>query len=64
MLVAYNVAAEPRQDSVVVDASLHKPGDSLRYLYGNTGSVSVERAPDGTMFVRLPLDSHQFVILA
>jgi hypothetical protein len=26
--------------------------------------VSVERAPDGTMFVRLPLDSHQFVVLA
>ena len=64
VLVAYNVAAEPRQDSVVVDASLHKPGDSLRYLYGNTGSVSVERAPDGTMFVRLQLDSHQFVVLA
>jgi glycosidase len=64
VLVAYNVAAEPRQDRVVVDASLHQAGDTLRYLYGKTGSVSVERAPDGTMFVRLPLDSHQFVVLA
>jgi hypothetical protein len=47
VLVCYNVAAEPRRDSVVVDASLHQAGDTLRYLYGKTGSVSVERAPDG-----------------
>jgi hypothetical protein len=58
------VAADPRRDSVVVDASLHQAGDTLRCLYGGTGSVSVERAPDGTMFVRLPLTSHQFVVLA
>jgi hypothetical protein len=33
-------------------------------LYGKPGSVPVERAADGTTFVRLPLEAHQFVILS
>ncbi|HYS93214.1 MAG TPA: alpha-amylase family glycosyl hydrolase [Candidatus Acidoferrales bacterium] len=63
VLVAYNVAGQPRNDRVIVDASLHQPGDTLRYLYGNSGKVPVERAPDGSMFVRVPLASNQFVVL-
>src|SRR6266487_1833824 len=59
VLVAYNVAGQPRNDRVIVDASLHQPGDTLRYLYGNSGKVPVERAPDGSMFVRVPLASNQ-----
>jgi hypothetical protein len=57
------VAGQPRNDAIIVDASLHKPGDTLRYLYGNSGGISVERAPDGSMFVRVPLRSNQFVVL-
>ncbi len=63
VLVAYNVAGQPRQDAVIVDATLHKVGDVMRYRYGNTGSVPVERAPDGSTFVRVPLAPHQFVVL-
>lgn len=63
VLVAYNVSGQPRADGIIVDASLHKPGDTLRYLYGNSGSVPVERAPDGSRFVRVPLRPHQFTIL-
>ena len=63
VLVAYNVSGQPRTDGVIVDASLHKAGDTLRYLYGNAGGLPVERAPDGSMFVRLPLQPHQFVVL-
>jgi hypothetical protein len=58
------VAAQSRADAVIVDASLHRVGDTMRYLYGSTGGVGVERAPDGSTFVRLPLAPHQFVVLA
>jgi alpha-amylase len=63
VLIAYNVSGQQRNDGIIVDASLHKPGDTLRYLYGNSGSVPVERAPDGSLFVRVPLRSHQFTVL-
>jgi alpha-amylase len=63
-LVAYNVAGAPRTDAIIVDASLHRAGDTMRYLYGGTGTVAVERAPGGAAFVRVPLGPHQFVVLA
>jgi len=63
-LVAYNVAGAPRADAIIVDASLHQAGDTVRYLYGGTGTVAVERAPGGAAFVRVPLGPHQFVVLA
>lgn len=63
MLVAYNVSADARSDRVVVDAGLHKPGDTMTFLYGKSGTVNVEQAPDGTRFVRLDLPGRQFVIL-
>jgi len=62
-IVAYNVGGQPRNDGIIVDASFHKAGDTLRYLYGSSGGVPVERAPDGSIFARVPLQSHQFVVL-
>ncbi len=63
VLVAYNVSGERRQDCVVVDARLHRNGDSTSYLYGDTGTRTLEQADDGTLYVRLPLEPQQFVIL-
>lgn len=63
-LVAYNVSAAARTDCVVVDASLHRQGDNLTYLYpGNKAPATVEKAPVGTHFVRLNLGGHEFAIL-
>src|SRR6266853_1121103 len=63
VLVAYNVSGERRQDCVLVDASLHRKGDAMTYLYGDLGSRTLDQADDGTLYVRLPLEPHQFVIL-
>jgi glycosidase len=64
VLVAYNVSSSPRSDRVVVDADLHRASDAtMTFLYGAVGSVPVEKASDGTHFVRLDLGGHQFVIL-
>jgi alpha-amylase len=67
VLVAYNTSTtERREDCVVVDWRLHRPGDRLRYLYGAQGEVEVLRHPDpdnDALFVRLPLAPMQFVIL-
>ncbi len=65
VLVAYNVSSAPRSDRVVVDADLHQPGDTMTYLYPKgKGDVTVERGSDGTTFVRLDLDGHQFAVLS
>jgi hypothetical protein len=63
VLVAYNVSDQKREDSVVVDSSLHQSGSSMSFLYGKTGSVAVQRAGNGTAFVNLPLEPHEFIIL-
>jgi glycosidase len=64
VLVAYNVSATERKDCVVVDADLHRPGEKMTYLYpGTKGTAAVEQAANGTAFVRLDLDGHQFAIL-
>jgi glycosidase len=63
-LVVYNVSAESRRDCVIVDASLHKEGDHMNFLYGGSGAtVVVQSATDGSLFVRLDLEGWQFVIL-
>lgn len=63
ILVAYNVAASARQDHVIVDASLHRDGDALTFLYGGSGTVPIQSAPGAGRFVRLDLAPHQFVVL-
>jgi glycosidase len=63
ILVAYNVANSDRHDSVIVDATLHKDGSTMRLLYPNPGTVTVRTAGDGSRFVKLDLAPHQFVIL-
>jgi len=63
VLVAYNVSAAARTDSVVVDSGIHPAGASLTFLYGGNGAVTVSSAPNGTCFVKLNLAPRQFVIL-
>lgn len=63
VLVAYNVSAQARNDRIIVDGSLHQSGDTMNYLYGKAGGVQVQRALDSSLYVQLPLDAHQFVIL-
>jgi glycosidase len=63
VLVAYNVSPIARQDRVVIDATLHPNGDTLRFLYGAPGTVPAQTAPNGTRFVQLDLAPNQFVIL-
>lgn len=63
MLVAYNVSEQARQDHVLVDASLHKAGEEMTFLYGKSGRTPVQQGPDGSLFVRLDLEPRQFVIL-
>jgi alpha-amylase len=63
ILVAYNVSSNRHTDDVIVDSSLHHPGDSMSFLYGGTGSVSVKATSGGGCFVQLPLEPHQFVVL-
>jgi alpha-amylase len=67
ILIAYNTSTtEKRSDFVLVDASLHKPSDTMKFLYGKDGTVQVQSHPDPTqkaVFVRLELEPMQFVIL-
>jgi alpha-amylase len=64
ILIAYNVSSAARADFVVVDSNYHAAGDQLTFLYGGAGSVPVAVAADGTHYVQLNLNGHQFCILA
>ena len=64
VLVAYNISDKARNDFVLVDASFHKAGDTMSFLYPNHGIVTVQKTADDTHFVQLNLEPHQFVILA
>jgi len=63
VLVAYNVSDQPRNDFIIVDASLHEAGDIMSLLFGGSGNVTVQQPPDGTTLVQLQLAPQQFVIL-
>ncbi len=67
VLIAYNTSAvATRQDFVLIDGDLHKAGDSLKFLYGKTGTVSIQSHPNPdirSLFVQLELEPNQFVIL-
>ena len=63
VLVAYNVSDQPRSDHVLVDASLHRKGDKLNFLYGGAGTAEVHEAANHTLSVQLNLGPHGFAIL-
>lgn len=63
VLVACNVSSKPRRDCVIVDSSFHKAGDSMSFLYGDSGTTIVQSAADRSLFVQLDLKGWQFVIL-
>ena len=47
VLVAYNTSpTESRKDYVIVDNTLHQPGETMKYLYGKEGFVTVRSHPD------------------
>jgi alpha-amylase len=63
VLVAYNVSQQPRNDCVIVDASHHKPGEKMNFLYGKSGHVEIKQAKNGALYVQLDLSPRQFCIL-
>lgn len=64
VLIAFNVSSQPRNDVVVVDATLHgAPGSTMRFLYGGEGDVQVQGPLNGPRYVRLSLAAHSFVML-
>jgi hypothetical protein len=64
VLIAYNVAGEPRNDFVIVDSTLHPDGSTMRFLYGGSGTTAIQTASDGSRFVGLNLPAFGFAILA
>jgi alpha-amylase len=62
VLVAYNVSSSHRDDYVLIDAAFHQAGDTLNFLYGGVGEIPIRQGAAG-LFVQLPLDAQQFVIL-
>ena len=62
ILAAYNPSDAPRGDSVIVDATLHADGSTMKFLYDGAGTVPVQTAVDGSRFVKLNLAPHQFAI--
>jgi hypothetical protein len=46
-----------------LDASIHKEGDMMNFRYGQSGTTTVQSAPDGSLFVQLDLRGWQFVVL-
>jgi glycosidase len=68
ILIAYNTSTTTvRNDWVIVDRDLHSPGQTMTFLYGDTGNVTVQSHPDpnnSSHFVQLSLQPMQFVILA
>ena len=66
VLVAYNISDQARHDYILVDAAIHKAGDAMRFLYGQSGRVTVQEVPGSlgeSVCVQLDLAPRQFVIL-
>jgi glycosidase len=63
VLVAYNVSDQPRNDAVIVDATLHADGSKMTYLYPEGSGTETVQAAGSARYVRLGLAAHQFVIL-
>jgi hypothetical protein len=58
------VSGTPRTDFVIVDATFHSDGSTMKFLYGGTGTVGVRTAANGSRNVRLNLPGFGFAILA
>ena len=67
VLIVYNTSTtERRSDFVVVDSGIQKSGGVMNFVYGQQGSVTVQKHPDSSnpsLFVQLELEPMQFVIL-
>jgi glycosidase len=67
VLIAYNTSTTDRRaDCVIVDNVLHHAGDTMHFLYGNEGAVTIQPHPDPgntALLVQLELEPMQFVIL-
>src|SRR5260370_11924691 len=61
VLVAYNVSANPRNDCVVIEATLRQDGDTLNFLYDSTRSLMTPTAPTRPPFSHFTLPPHQFL---
>lgn len=64
VLVCYNVSANPRNDYVIVDSTLHPDASTMSFLYGGTGTIPVSTAADGSRRIQVNLPGYGFVILA
>lgn len=66
-LVAYNTSTTQRRtDFVMVDSQIQQDNTAMKFLYGQAGTVPVQRHPDPgnqSLFVQLELEPMQFVIL-
>jgi hypothetical protein len=67
VLVAYNTSTtESRHDYVIVDSTLHHKGETMKFLYGQEGGVTIQSHPDpgnSSVCVQLELAPMQFVIV-
>jgi alpha-amylase len=64
VLVAYNTSpTESRKEYVIVDNTLHQEGETMQFLYGKEGGVTVQSHPDSSLCVQLELAPMQFVIV-
>jgi hypothetical protein len=63
MLICLNLDMEKRNDAIAMDANLTPPGTLMQDLLRKEAVFTVEKAKDGTAFVRVPLESHEMVVL-
>lgn len=63
VVVIFNLSDQPRSDAVVVGSGQLPTGTILKNLLGNENRYTVEDAPSGTTFVRVPLEPHGMAIL-
>ena len=67
VLVAYNTTTtESRNAYVLLDSTLHRKGEAMKFLYGKEGYVTVQSHPDpgnSSLCVQLELAPMEFVIL-
>ena len=65
IVVAYNTSLhDPDEEYVLVDPLLNPEGSKFKFLYGQSGHISVLRNEEGNRhFIKLRLEPSQFVIL-